>query len=219
LELTVVAVVATILTAAAVYNLSAHKKMYAPDIQANQMLDFFRAASLEALAKRRTFQVQIDYTDYKLILIDENGPGAGDNREVRSLYLGSKSDVMSGANRPEDVEPEGLPGYQNITEEDDNDGHCSNSGSGGNSGHGGGHGGGCTVVSGHRVVKFRFQSNGTMQNSGGNVSSGTVYIWSPKSAEEISRPSDPHLVRAITLFGPGNAIRLWQYNGSQFIPR
>lgn len=188
-----------ILTTLAVYNLGARKKLMAQDLQAIQVKDFMNDAATRALTMRRGFRVQVDYTDGKLLLIDENGSGPGDDTLAREVLL--TGDVKTGPALPTGLNATGLPNYSALPTETDEGGYRNGSGN---------------IISGHQVWTARFRSDGTVTNRQGVVSSGTLYLWPPKSAEEPNRPGNNSLVRAITVFGPGGGIKLWRYNGTQF---
>jgi hypothetical protein len=201
IELVVVAVVILVGVGLAIYSPS--RKVFSAEQQASVISDGLREVSTRALDKRRNFRMELDFSNNRMQLIDENGPGNSDDRMYRWQPLMKDEVVQISGTLPTGVTGNGLPGYNGIQNETDNQGHDGD----------GDH------TSGHNVWKARFRSNGTVVNSAGDTVSGTLYFWPPKVGGDPRIPMDPKLVRAITIFGPGGAVKLWRYNGSQFINR
>lgn len=191
LELVIALGIALILTATAFYSLGAREKFYGPDQDAAKIIDFCRTASAKALSDRRVFRVRIDLTNKEIFLLDE----ARSNAILRRGLLNPTYEALVSDTRPDGVEAEGLPGYDSLITENE---------AGGN------------------VINIRFRSDGTVVNTGGNISSGTIFISSvtDQTGGTGAEPPPP-VVRAVTLFGPSSALKLWRYDfdSSQFIAR
>ncbi len=201
LELVAALVIIGVLVGFTLFSMSATKKAYATDDQSLRIIDFARLASTQALTKRQTFRFEIDFTDNRLVLIDENGTGTTDDAEIRFDLLLKGYEVKVTNTVPAGVSTTGLPaGYTGSATTTDGLGHKNLSNS---------------IVNGHSVLSLRFQSNGTIVNNSGTVISTTVYIWPPNAAG--TSPRENKLVRAVTFFGTSGAVRYWKYNGTQFV--
>ncbi len=239
LELLAVVTIIVIMSAVAIVNLSVNKKAYAADKQSSQFLDMASAANLQALNQRRNFRLEIDFTDSKLLLIDERGPGTADDTLVRQSLLSSLAEARISETRPTGLLATGLPGYNTSFVGADTEGHRD----------------GNYIVTGHQVWKARFRSDGTVTNAANNVSSSTLYIWPPKTSnsnggnggnggngsnsgdgvslnssnsnggnggdDEGNTPALKSQARAITIFGPSGGIRFWRYDegSNQFVAK
>jgi len=200
IELVVVLVIVGILVGITIFQLAGHKKAYVTDDQALRLLDFTRLASTQTLTERRTFRLEIDYTDNTVLLIDENGTGTSDDKEMRYEPLEKTRDVVLSNTVPSGVSTTGLPGYTTSVTGTDSLGHISLKG---------------TNVSGHDVWSLRFRSDGTLVNNSNTIASTTLYIYPPGATTGTARVNT--LVRAITFFGTSGAIRFWKYDGTQFV--
>lgn len=68
-----------------------------------------------------------------------------------------------------------------------------------------------TAVYNSNVWSARFRSDGSVVDTAGNLMSATLF-FSPTNSQNI----DKRLVRAVTLFGPSGAVRVWKYDGTSF---
>ncbi len=82
IELLLVVAIMVILTAIAVTNLTANKRLYSPDEEAAQAISFFREAYQRALSQRQTMRVRIDLERNLILLMDEGLLPGGDEVEV-----------------------------------------------------------------------------------------------------------------------------------------
>ncbi len=82
IELLLVFAVTAILTTITIINLSAHKRAYAPDDEATQIVSYFREAHQRALSQRQTQRVTIDRNDLVIRLMDEGLLPGGDEVEI-----------------------------------------------------------------------------------------------------------------------------------------
>jgi Tfp pilus assembly protein FimT len=201
IELLIVVSIIVILTAVTIFALTGHKNAYKADDQALKILDFVREASSRALTYREVTRLEIDTTDNKIRIIDENSSTTStDDKEVRSMPLEKVADVVV------DKTPSGItvpnpPNYTAATYATDGIGHLE----------------GSTNVTGHRVWSMRFKSDGTVINNSNAVTSATLFIYPPLSASTLDTPKNTGLVRAITIFGGSVGVRLWKYNGSTWV--
>jgi Tfp pilus assembly protein FimT len=66
--------------------------------------------------------------------------------------------------------------------------------------------------------EIRFRSDGLAMNSTGRPQSAALYFYLPQPGNATAVDT-PGLVRAITIFGPTAAVKLWGYDGAKFVKR
>ncbi len=194
--LTVVAVIAIVVTISVPYLLN-YRKLYRSDDQALKIMDLMQETSQLAITRRRTFRFEIDLTSNKIHIIDEAGTNA--DFLIKSVPLDKPADVRV------DIIPTGVtrpnpPNYNNAVFAVDTLGHLE----------------GSTPVSSHNVWAVRFQRDGSAVNAAGLPVSATLFVWPPASSGS-STPRSTKEIRAITLFAPSSAVRFWKFNGSTFV--
>jgi len=196
IELMIVLIIISIMSAVSGYYLINHQTLYKPDDQALKIIDIFQEARQRSLTQRGTMRVEIDLNDNMIRLIDENKPmptGAADDEQIRQLPLLPASDVQIEQRAPDvaDNPPETLPVpsanflpsvYPSSTP--------------------------------NRVCTIRFQSNGLVVSAGNSPADGnapptgvTLHIWSPKK----SSVNESEVVRAITVIGTTGSVKMWEY--------
>ncbi len=200
IELFVVIVIILILTAMAVPYAFNYTKLYKSEDQALKVMDLMREAGQLALTRRKTIRLEIDLTDNMLLIIDENGAGAGDDREIKAIPLQPANEIRI------DQIPTGIskptpPNYNNAVFAADATGHLR----------------GATTIIDHIVWTARFRRDGSVFNAAGTPVSANLYIWAPLTAGNTNPRSNKE-VRAITIFGGTGAVRYWKHDGTTFIP-
>ncbi|MEO6393933.1 MAG: hypothetical protein ABIP75_18920 [Pyrinomonadaceae bacterium] len=201
IELLIVVGIIVILSALTIFSLVGHKKAYKTDDQALQVLDFIREANSRALTFREVMRLEIDTTDNKIRIIDENlSTTSTDDKEYRSMPLEKGTDVVV------DQTPAGVtiptpPGYTAAVYATDGIGHLE----------------GTTPVNGHRVWSIRFRADGTVVNNANAVTSATLFLYPPIAPATLGTPKTKPQVRAITIFGGSVGVRLWKHNGTTFV--
>lgn len=199
-ELLVVLVVMLILSAISIPYIFNYTKLYKSEDQALKVMDLMREASQLALTRRRTMRLEIDLTDNMLLIIDENGAGAGDDREIKAIPLQAASEIRIDQ-IPTGITKPNPPNYSDAVFTADTIGHLR----------------GGTTVNGNNVWAARFRRDGSAVNAAGTPISANLYIWAPLTAGGTA-PRSSKEVRAITIFGGTGAVRYWKYNGAAFIP-
>ncbi len=195
IELLIVVVIITIMTAVTGYYLFAHQKLYKPDDQTLKIVDVLQEARQRSLTQRETMRVEIDLTDGTARLIDENSPAiSSDDREIKRTTLFPDTEIKM-SQRPDDIAynpPESLPAPTAVFAPSVH-----------------------PLSSTHNVCTIRFLSNGTVVNAGTNatgsgstVTGYTLHIWSPKKAS----PNDADIARSITIVGTTGSIRMWEFD-------
>jgi Tfp pilus assembly protein FimT len=201
LELLIIAVILIVMATLAISQLGSHKSLYATEDQALSIINVLREARHRALSQRQVMRVEVDTTDNMCRLIDENATGnVADDEVVREVNLESTT-VVRLDKRPSNLGSHTPPSPSNF----DNAFFAA-------SDH--------PKSAGHVVWVARFLSDGSVVNTGGDITSSTIYIWQPEDSDSnASATSDTKTVRAITLFGGTAAVRLWGFNGSAFVAR
>jgi type II secretory pathway pseudopilin PulG len=199
-ELLVVVVIMMILSAISIPYIYNYKKLYKSEDQALKVMDLMREAGQLALTRRRTMRLEIDWTDKMLLIIDENGAGAGDDLEIKAIPLANEGEIRM------DQIPTGLtapnpPTYSDAVFAADTIGHLR---------------GGATVT-GNNVWAARFKRDGSVVNAAETPVSANLYIWAPLTGGSDS-PRNNKEVRAITIFGGTGAVRYWKHDGAAFVP-
>lgn len=195
IELIIVIVVISIMTAVSMVYLNSSQRLYKPDAEALKIIDIFQEARQRSLTQRRTMRVEIDMDDKVIRLINEEDPAtATDDALIRTMALLPASEITIDK-RPfniTDNPPEPFPApHANFYIS-----HYPNS-------------------VGHRVCTIRFQSTGTVVNAGSDAT-GTgatptgvaLFIWAPD--QQTVTNSD--IARAITIIGTTGSVRLWEYD-------
>ena len=206
-ELIIVMVIMAILGAISIPYIYNYKKLYKPEDQALKIMDLMREAGQMALTRRRTMRLEIDLTDNKILLIDEDTrvtPAV--HRLIKAIPLESVSEVRMDK-IPTGVSKPNPPNYHDVGSTDapyvtDTTGHVN----------------GSSTVNGHNVWAMRFRRDGSVVKSDNTLLSATLYVWSPAPGATASTPTPrkKEEVRAITIFGGTGAIRYWKHNGTTF---
>ena len=199
-ELIIVLVIISILSAISLPYIYNYKKLYKSEDQALKIMDLMREASQMALTRRRTMRLEIDLTNNQILIIDENGAGAANDREIKAIPLEAVNEVRMDQ-IPTGISKPNPPNYNDAVFAPDTIGHLR----------------GGTNVIGNNVWAARFTSNGSAVNSADVPISANLYVWAPLTAGSPN-PRNNGEVRAITMFGGSGAIRYWKHNGSTFLP-
>lgn len=201
IELIIVMVIISIMTAVSLFYLAASQRLYKPDDQALKIADILQEARQRALTQTSPMRVEIDLDDNVVRLIDERLivlpatlPNSADDILIRQMPLLPPAEVFveERANNVTSNPPE--PGiFTNAT----------------------------FTISNHplsipnNVCTLRFLGNGTVTNAGtGGVGNGAVptsvilHVWSPSKAD----PEESEIARALTVSGASGLVRLWEYN-------
>ena len=200
IEVFIVVAIIGILCAISVPYFLNYNKLYKSDNQARIIMDLMAEAGQRAMTRRRTFRFELDLTANKALIIDENNLGTADDTEIKAINLESVSNVRFDR-KPNGVSKPNPPNYNDAVFAKDSIGHLE----------------GTKRVSGNRVWAVRFQRDGTVVNSTGNLTSANLYVWIPLSPGS-NLPSKKQLVRCITLVGTSGAVRYWKHSGSTFVP-
>jgi Tfp pilus assembly protein FimT len=201
LELLIVVGIIVILSAITIFSLAANKKLYKTDDQALLILDFIREANTRAVTNREVTRLEIDTTDNKIRLIDENlNTTTADDREVRAMPLANINEVVVDRT-PSGVAAPNPPAYTVAAYANDTIGHLE----------------GTTTVTGHRVWSIRFRADGTVVNNANAITSATLFIYPPLAPGSLDTPRTAGLVRSVTIFGGSVGVKLWKYNGTAWI--
>ena len=204
MELVIVLVVISILSAVSLPYFYNYTKAYKSDDQSLKIMDLMREAGQLALTRRRTIRFEIDRTANRILIIDGNGPGFADDTEIKAIPIETAGElrmdqIPTGVTRPDP------PNYNDVAFINDTTGHLRDG----------------IPVNGNMVWQIAFQRDGTVVNIA-NLPvpvSATLYIWSPLPLTPASlTPRNIKEVRAITLFGGSGAIRYWKHNGTTFLP-
>jgi prepilin-type N-terminal cleavage/methylation domain-containing protein len=199
-EIIIVLVIISILSAISIPYIFNYTKLYKPEDQALKVMDLMREASQMALTRRRTMRFEIDLTANEVLIIDENGTGAADDRQIKAMSLEAVNLVRMDA-IPTGVTAPAPPNYGPAAFAADTTGHLR----------------GATNVNGNNVWAARFRRDGTVVNTAGSATSNTLYLWEPLTPGNAA-PKDVKGVRAITIFGGTGAVRYWKHNGTTFLP-
>ena len=199
-ETIIVLVVISILTAMSIPFIYNYKKLYKSEDQSLRIMDLIQETSQLALTRRRIMRFEIDLTDNVLVIIDENGPGASDDTEIKEIPLEATREIRM------DISPTGVskpnpPNYNDAVFAADTFGHKR----------------GTTTITGHNVWTARFKSDGSVVKADGTLVSATIYVWAPLVAGSTNARNNKE-VRAITMFGGSGAVRYWKYDGTTFKP-
>lgn len=195
IELLIVLVIFTVMIAVSSFYFLSHQKMYKPDDQSLKFVDMLHEARQRSLTQRETMRVEVDLTDNIIRLIDENTTlTADDDREIRRVPILPQTEVKI-SNRPSNIlynPPEPLPAPNAVFLPSVYPSSAT-----------------------HNVCTIRFQSNGTVVNSGTNATGNgatvtglTLHIWSPKK----NNASESDIARSITIIGSTGSIRLWEWD-------
>jgi prepilin-type N-terminal cleavage/methylation domain-containing protein len=206
IELLIVVSVITIISAYAIFSFNAHKKAFKTDDEALRILNFMQEAGQRSLMLRRVMRLEIDYTDNAIRIIDENGSGTDFiYREEQLLDLSDVRYVKtttSSNGAPATVSPVGTVSAPPAPS-------SYSAATFATSTH--------TLSLGDTVCVLRFQSDGSVLDQGGSVTSATLYLWEPLSTTSLNTVKNNNYVRAITVFGGTGAVRFWKYNGAAFV--
>jgi len=195
-ELMIVLVIISIMSAITGYYLVNHQKAYKPDEQALQIVDILQEARQRSLTQRETMRVEIDLSDNAIRLIQENQPeptGAADDELIKQITLLDPLEVNI-EQRPAEITdnpPETLPAPTAVFKPSIYPSSAP-----------------------HRVCTIRFQSNGQAVSAGNSPADGnapptgvSLFIWSPNSVNA----TESDIARAITIIGTTGSIRMWEY--------
>ncbi len=200
-ELIIVLVIISILSAISLPYIYNYKKLYKSEDQALQIMDLMREASQLALTRRRTMRFEIDLTNNQVLIIDEDTrvtPAV--HQEIKAIPLELPNELRMSA-IPTGVTKPNPPNYNDAVFAADTLGHLR----------------GATNVIGNTVWAARFNRDGTVVNAAGNPVSANLYVWAPLTTGNPA-PRNKSEVRAITIFGGTGAVRYWKNNGTTFLP-
>lgn len=197
IEVVVVMAVILIMTGASLFYLNNQGRLFRADDQALQIVDVLQEARQRSLTQRETMRVEIDLTDKKARLIDENGvSSATDDVVIKEVNLFPAVQVKLDA-RPTNITQNPPEPLATATADFRN----------------GVHPGSLS----HNVCTYRFLSSGRVVNAGENATgsnaqlkSEVLFIWSPGK----TNPNEFEVARAITVVGSTGSIRLWEYSPS-----
>lgn len=203
IELLIVMAIIVIMTGVAVFALRANKESYKTDDEALLVLDIFQEARFRALSQREVMRVEINPVAKQVRLIDENSATvADDDKVIRVLPISAESDIKI-SSRPSTVSanpPTPLTCPDAVFAPSLH-----------------------PTSAAQNVATFRFNLTGQVLNAGVNdtgqnavMTSSTIFLWPPDPAN-ANQPTQPGLVRAITILGTTGAMQIWKYNGSQFV--
>jgi len=202
IELLIVVALITVLAAISIPYFYSFTRAYKSEDEALKLLDNIREASQLALAKRRTFRMEVDLTANAILIIDENGPAsAADDKIVKSIPLEDMREVRmeqipTGVTRP--VPPD----FTDAVFDEDVTGHLNDAGD--------------TII-GNNVFAARFRSDGSVVKADGLPLNTNLYLWPPADGGGTN-PRVISQVRALTLYGNTGAVRYWKHNGTAFVP-
>lgn len=203
IEVIIVLVIIAVLTAISIPYIYYSKRLYKPEDQALKVMDLMREAEQLALFKHRTFRLEVDLTDNRILIIDGKSTTAGvsDDVEIKSIPLESVGDVRMDV-IPTGVTPPNPPNYDNAVFATDTAGHLR----------------GTTTINGNRVWQIFFLSDGSVVKANGSPVSANLYFWTPLTPGSVSdtTPRSKQEVRAITIFGGSGAVRYWKHTGTAF---
>ncbi len=198
LELLIVVAIILVLSAISIPFFYNYTRLYKSEDEALKLMDNMREASQLALAKRRTFRLEIDLTDNALLIIDEKGSAA--DTLVKSIPLENTLEVRM------DKIPNGVtkpipPNFADAVFADDALGHMR----------------GTSSVINHKVWAARFNSDGSVVNASNLPLNINLYVWPPDAAGS-NTPRNKIEVRSLSIFGGTGAVRYWKHNGTSFVP-
>lgn len=202
IELLIVVALITVLAAISIPYFYSFTRAYKSEDEALKLLDNMREASQLALAKRRTFRLEIDLTANAILIIDENGPaGATDDKIVKSIPLEDMREVRmeqipTGVTRP------APPDFTDAVFAEDVVGHLNDADE--------------TII-GNNVFAARFRSDGSVVKADGLPLNTNIYLWPPADGGGTN-PRVINQVRSLTLYGNTGAVRYWKHNGTAFVP-
>lgn len=189
IEILIVVSLIMVMLSIALFGMTGHKNAYKADDETMRILSVLREASQLALTQRQPMRVELDATNKTIKIYDENLAGAGDDQQVRIVYLENSSIIR------EDAAPSGVtaPTPPNYTAA-------------------------AFTGSSPKVWKIWFRRNGTVTDNQATPvpTSVTLYVWQPDPAN-TNQAKNNKQVRAITIFGGTGVIRFWKYNGTTFV--
>lgn len=201
IELLVVVALIFILSAISLPYILNYKKLYKSEDQALKVMDLMREASQLALTRRRSMRLEIDLTTNEVLIIDGNGPGNADDRQIKAIPLEPVNEIRMDQ-IPTAVTLPNPPNYADAVFAVDAIGHLRDA----------------TPIIGNRVWQIAFSRDGSVVNPTSNIpTSVNLYIWPPATPGNAAARNNKE-VRAITMFGGSGAVRYWKHNGTTFLP-
>ena len=200
-EIIIVLIIIAILSAISIPYIYNYTKLYKSEDQSLKVMDLMREANQLALTRRRTMRFEIDLTDNKMLIIDEDtSVSPAVHKELKAIPLEAVREIRM------DISPTGIsapnpPNYNTAVFAADTLGHKR----------------GSTTITGHNVWAARFKSDGSVVKTDGSLVSATIFVWAPLVAGSTN-PRNSKEVRAITMFGGTGAVRYWKYDGATFKP-
>ncbi len=200
-EIIIVLIIIAILSAISIPYIYNYTKLYKSEDQSLKVMDLMRETNQLALTRRRTMRFEIDLTDNKMLIIDEDTSVSPTvHKEIKAIPLEAVREIRM------DIAPTGIsnpspPNYSVAAFAADTIGHKS----------------GNITVTGHNVWAARFKSDGSVVKKDGSLVSATIFVWAPLVAGSTN-PRNSKEVRAITMFGGTGAVRYWKYDGTAFKP-
>lgn len=188
-ELLITMTILAVVSAVAIFSLSAPQK-FAVDDQARRLVDMLDEARQKSLNQKTTFRVEINKTKSQITLIDENkSDTADDDAIVRSQPFSRQVVVAAKPNNvttgPATTSPIPVPAYATST---------------------------YPLSSGNEKITFRFKTNGEVVTAGtdhigtGSLPNGaTIYIHSTTPST-----ANPELIRAVTVLGTSGDTSIYR---------
>lgn len=196
IELLIVVAIIAVMSVISIPYVVSYTSLYKSEEQSKRIMDLMRESGQLALNQRRTYRMEIDITESRVHIIDENGDA--NDTLVKSVPIEATGVLRMDA-APNGISRPNPPNYGNASFGVDGVGHFE----------------GATQTIGNTVWAIRFRSDGSVVNAGNTPISATLFVYPPTSASS-DVPSDARQVRAITLYGGSGAVRYWKYNGSTF---
>ena len=195
IELLLVSAIILILVGFSVFALLPHKNLYKVEDQSLRVLDFMRDSSQRALTGRQTIRLEIDLTDNQIRIVNDS-TGTVLRRETLENAANVTmtqpatlvSGVMTGTSKPTNVNLPNPPNLAAATFQNNSQSHL--------------------------VCALYYRSNGTITDSSNNLRNATFFLWTPQTATSTGAAHLGKPVRAITVFGPTGATKMWAYNGA-----
>lgn len=195
IEVLIVLTLIMLVGLSASFYLSSHKRLYKIDDQTLLLTDILQEARQRSLTQRETMRVEVDLTENRVRLIDENGVATADDDVVlRTLPLYFPNDVRMDR-RPNNIAnnpPEPLPVASAVFAPSVYPSSAT-----------------------HQVCTLRFLNNGTVTNGGNNATGNgatpmgfTLHVWQPKTDD----PNVSTQSRALTVIGSTGSIRVWEFD-------
>lgn len=196
IELIIVMLVLSILAVLSIMSFRS-KELYLAEREALMVVDLLNEAKQRALTQHETMRIEINKTQNKAILINENAAGnAADDQVIRTIPLQHPNHVAfevaptNIANSP--IEPSPVPAITFSP-----------------SFH--------PLSLSQEVATLRFTQTGTVLNGGSNsiganavMTGATIYFWMPNYSDTGAAQPTGNIVRAVTVLGSTGTTKFWK---------